>query len=179
MAPSATPHPAPGPDSPDSPDSPGRSDRADGSPGQTPYFARLAAERPDIALCRASSAVARAAEAHAAGVGLGVGPHLVLKMLTEAGPGSQRVLSDQLRIDRTVMVGICDGLERAGHVRRERAAGDRRAYAVTVTDAGRAELARAERAVPGFLDDSFQRLTPGERRQLTRLLGKLLGTADG
>lgn len=172
MAPSTTPRPAPGAD---------EADRANGSSGsheQTPYFARLAAERPDIALCRASSAVARAAEAHAGGVGLGVGPHLVLKMLTEAGPSSQRVLSDQLRIDRTVMVGICDGLERAGHVRRERAAGDRRAYAVTVTDAGRAELARAERTIPGFLDDSFQRLTPGERRQLIRLLGKLLGTTD-
>lgn len=172
MAPSATPRPAPGADDAD------RSNGSSGSHEQTPYFARLAAERPDIALCRASSAVARAAEAHAGGVGLGVGPHLVLKMLTEAGPSSQRVLSDQLRIDRTVMVGICDGLERAGHVRRERAAGDRRAYAVTVTDAGRAELARAERTIPGFLDDSFQRLTPGERRQLIRLLGKLLGTTD-
>ncbi|PAZ15306.1 MarR family transcriptional regulator [Streptomyces sp. SA15] len=138
------------------------------------YFPRLAAERLDIALCRASTAVARAAEARANESGIGVGQHLVLKMLAEVGPCSQRVLSDELRIDRSVMVGICDGLERAGHVRRERDAGDRRAYAVTLTDSGRRLLARAEEAVPGFLDDTFKDLTSAEREQLSVLLGKLL-----
>lgn len=138
------------------------------------YFPQLAAERLDIALCRASAAVARAADARAQEAGLGVGQHLVLKMLAEVGPCSQRVLSDELRIDRTVMVGICDSLEQAGQVRRERDAGDRRAYAVTLTDSGRQRLARAERLVPGFLDDTFAALTPAERGQLSELLGKLL-----
>lgn len=138
------------------------------------YFPTLAAERPDIALCRASSLVARAAEARAVESGIGVGPHLVLKMLAEVGPSSQRALSDQLRIDRSVMVGICDGLERAGHVRRERDTVDRRAYAVTVTDSGRRLLAEAEDAVPAFLDDTFRGLTPAEREQLSTLLAKVL-----
>ncbi|MFE2265332.1 MarR family winged helix-turn-helix transcriptional regulator [Streptomyces griseosporeus] len=138
------------------------------------YFPTLAAERLDIALCRASAAVARAAEARANESGIGVGQHLVLKMLAEVGPTSQRVLSDQLRIDRSVMVGICDSLEQAGHVRRERDAGDRRAYAVTLTDSGRQLLARAEEDVPAFLDDTFAPLTPAEREQLSALLGKLL-----
>ena len=105
------------------------------------YFPRLAGERLDIALCRASAAVARAAEAQANESGIGVGQHLVLKMLAEVGPCSQRVLSEELRIDRSVMVGVCDGLEKAGHVRRERDAADRRAYAVTITDSGRQLLA--------------------------------------
>ncbi|MFJ9048631.1 MarR family winged helix-turn-helix transcriptional regulator [Streptomyces bacillaris] len=139
------------------------------------YFPTLAAERLDIALCRASAAVARAAEAQAAGSGIGVGQHLVLKMLAEAGPSSQRVLSDDLRIDRSVMVGICDGLEQAGHVRRERDANDRRAYAVTITDSGRRLLARAEEAVPGFLDATFAHLDRAEREQLSTLLAKLMG----
>jgi DNA-binding MarR family transcriptional regulator len=138
------------------------------------YFPTLAAERLDIALCRASAAVARAAEARAAESGIGVGQHLVLKMLAEAGPSSQRVLSDQLRIDRSVMVGICDSLEQAGHVRRERDESDRRAYAVTITASGRRLLDRAEGAVPAFLDDTFKDLSPAEREQLSRLLGKLL-----
>jgi DNA-binding MarR family transcriptional regulator len=138
------------------------------------YFPRLATERLDIALCRASAVVARAAEARASESGIGVGQHLVLKMLAEVGPSSQRVLSDQLRIDRSVMVGICDGLEGAGHVRRERDAGDRRAYAVTITDSGRQLLARAEAGVPEFLDDTFKALTPRERHQLSTLIGKLL-----
>ncbi|MFJ7530481.1 MarR family winged helix-turn-helix transcriptional regulator [Streptomyces griseus] len=138
------------------------------------YFPRLAAERLDIALCRASAAVARAADARAGALGLGVGQHLVLKMLAEVGPSSQRVLSDELRIDRSVMVGICDSLEQAGHVRRERDAADRRAYAVTITGPGRQLLAQAEEAVPEFLDGTFQALSPAERRQLSGILGKLL-----
>ncbi|MGW2282178.1 MarR family winged helix-turn-helix transcriptional regulator [Streptomyces sp. NPDC001770] len=141
------------------------------------YFPRLAEERLDIALCRASAAVARAAEGDTDERGLGVGPHLVLKMLAETGPCSQRVLGEELRIDRTVMVGICDGLEQAGLVRRERNATDRRAYAVTLTASGRGQLARAEESVPAFLDEAFQALTVAERRQLSRILGKLLAPA--
>jgi DNA-binding MarR family transcriptional regulator len=39
------------------------------------------------------------------------------------------VLSEELRIDRSVMVGIADDLEASGYVRRERDPADRRAYA--------------------------------------------------
>jgi hypothetical protein len=72
------------------------------------------------------------------------------------------------------MFGVCDSLEQAGHVRRERDTDDRRAYAVTITDSGRWLLARAEGAVPGFLDGTFGDLTAAEREQLSVLLGKLL-----
>lgn len=145
-----------------------------GARTRTTYFPRLAAERPDIALCRASTVVARAAEAAAEEQGLGVGHQLVLKMLVAVGPRSQQVLSEELRIDRSVMVGIADDLEKTGYVRRERDPEDRRAYAVTITAPGRRALAKAEKAIPGFLDRTFAALTPAERDQLTTLLGKLL-----
>jgi DNA-binding MarR family transcriptional regulator len=138
----------------------------------------LAAERLDIALCRASAAVARAADTFADEHGLGVGQHLVLKMLEAVGPCSQQTLSEELRIDRTVMVGICDDLEMAGHVRRERNPRDRRSYAVTITEAGRRRLDEAEATIPGFLDDTFRELTSAERDQLSALLGKLLRIPD-
>lgn len=138
------------------------------------YFARLAVERPDIALCRASSIVARTAEQHAAEQGLGVGHHLVLKMLAAVGACSQQALSEELRIDRSVMVGIADDLEEAGHVRRERNKSDRRAYAVTITDSGRGALAAAEKSESELLERAFGRLTATERGQLTTILGKLL-----
>jgi len=141
---------------------------------RTGYFARLAAERPDVALCRASALIARAADEHAAAQGLGVGQHLVLKMLTAVGPCSQQALSEELRIDRSVMVGVVDGLERSGLVRRERNPKDRRAYAVSITDAGRAALARIEATIPEFLARAFANLTVAEREQLSALLGKLL-----
>ncbi|GAB3847074.1 MarR family winged helix-turn-helix transcriptional regulator [Dactylosporangium cerinum] len=138
------------------------------------YFAQLAAERPDIALCRASTLVARAAEEHAVEQRLGVGQQLVLKMLAAVGPCSQQTLSEELRIDRSVMVNVADELERSGLVRRERNPNDRRAYAVTITEAGRTRLAAAETAMPEFLDRTFANLTAAERRQLTAILGKLL-----
>ncbi|MFF0457125.1 MarR family winged helix-turn-helix transcriptional regulator [Nocardia africana] len=138
------------------------------------YLPRLAAERLDIALCRASAVVARAADAAAANSGLGVGHHLVLKMLAAVGPCSQQVLSAELRIDRSVMVGIADDLEKSGYIRRERDPADRRAYAVTITQPGRRALAEAEKAIPEFLDHTFSALTSAERDQLTTLLGKLL-----
>ncbi|MET7459791.1 MarR family winged helix-turn-helix transcriptional regulator [Nonomuraea sp. NPDC005501] len=140
----------------------------------TAYFPRLAAERLDIALCRASAAVARAADVHATEEGLGVGQHLVLQMLDAVGPCSQQTLSEELRIDRSVMVGICDDLEQAGHVRRERNPRDRRSYAVTITDSGRRRLAEAQASIPAFLEDTFQALTPEERGQLSAILAKLL-----
>jgi len=144
------------------------------TPTPTSYFPRLAAERPDIALCRASTLVARAADEHAARNRLGVGQHLVLKMLAAVGPCSQQSLAEQLRIDRSVMVGIADDLERAGLARRERNPNDRRAYAVSITKAGRRTLAAAETTMPEFIDHTFAALTPAERTQLTTLLAKLL-----
>jgi len=145
-----------------------------GARTRTSYFPRLAAERPDIALCRASTTVARAAESAADEHGLGVGHHLVLKMLAAVGPRSQQVLSEELRIDRSVMVGIAEDLEKTGYVSRERDPEDRRAYAVTITAAGLRALADAEETIPQFLDSTFAALTPAERDQLTALLGKLL-----
>jgi DNA-binding MarR family transcriptional regulator len=138
------------------------------------YFARLAVERPDIALCRASSVVARTADQHAAEQGLGVGHHLVLKMLAAVGACSQQALSEELRIDRSVMVGIADDLEDAGLIRRERNMADRRAYAVTITDVGRRVCTAAAKSEPELLERAFGRLTATERRQLATILGKLL-----
>ncbi|MEU4314336.1 MarR family transcriptional regulator [Nocardia sp. NPDC024068] len=144
------------------------------APDRATYFPQLAAERPDIALCRASTVVARAAETAAHEHGIGVGQHLVLKMLAAVGPRSQQALSEELRIDRSVMVGIADELERSGYIRRERDPADRRAYAVTLTAAGRRALTQAEKYIPEFLDRTFAALTTAERDQLAALLGKLL-----
>lgn len=72
------------------------------------------------------------------------------------------------------MVGSADDLEQSGYIRRERDPADRRAYAVTLTTAGRRALTKAEKYVPDFLDRTFAALTPAERDQLAALLGKLL-----
>ncbi|GAA2251327.1 hypothetical protein GCM10010232_44160 [Streptomyces amakusaensis] len=142
--------------------------------GREQYFSKLAQERPDIALCRATTLVARAIDEELSGHRLTVAQHLVLKMLKDVGPSSQQELSEQLRIDRSVMVGCIDGLEDSGLVRRERHPRDRRAYAVTLTAEAGPALDEAESGVPALLDRAFEALTPAERRTLTRLVGKIL-----
>ncbi|WP_405387081.1 MarR family transcriptional regulator [Streptomyces sp. NBC_01102] len=142
--------------------------------GRDRYFSKLAQERPDIAMCRATTLVARTIDEELSGHHLTVAQHLVLKMLHDVGPCSQQELSEQLRIDRSVMVGCIDGLEDSGLVRREPHPRDRRAYAVTLTPEAGPALEEAENGVPRLLDRAFGALTASERRTLTRLVGKIL-----
>ncbi|MEU0161615.1 MarR family transcriptional regulator [Streptomyces sp. NPDC006261] len=142
--------------------------------GRDRYFSKLVQERPDIALCRATTLVTRTIDEELAGRRLTMAQHLVLKMLSDGGPCSQQELSEELRIDRSVMVGCIDGLEDSGLVRRERHPRDRRAYAVTPTSEAGPALEEAEGGVPHLLDRAFGALTATERRTLTRLMGKIL-----
>lgn len=101
---------------------------------------------------------------------LGLTQYLVLGMLAAVGARSQQELSDGLRTDRTTMVGTVEALENAGLVARERNPQDRRAYIITITDAGRAALAAAD----ALEEEFFSRLTGAERTQLVNLLTKIL-----
>ncbi len=69
----------------------------------------------------------------------GVDPrtYAVLKALIEDDGQSQRQLSTQLGIHRNVMVTVVDKLESQGLVKRMPHPGDRRAFAVTLTEKAR------------------------------------------
>src|SRR5687767_854380 len=93
------------------------------------------------------------------------GPHprvfAVLSTLAENGPLSQQRLAERLRVNRTLMVGVADHLEREGLVERRRDPADRRAYALHLTAAGEAaraglgeKLRRAEANMTARLDDA-------------------------
>ena len=90
------------------------------------------------------------------------------------GSLSQQAVGERLRIDRTTMVALIDDLERAGYVKRERNPDDRRAYVITLTAAGRKMQARAEEAVDSDAVHFFGRLSEPERRELHRLLARLI-----
>jgi DNA-binding MarR family transcriptional regulator len=91
---------------------------------------------------------------------------------------SQQAIGEQLRIDRTTMVSLIDDLERLGYVRRERNPGDRRAYVITLTPAGKRAQARAEQAVDAHALEFFGRLSDSEREELHRLLETLIGPPE-
>jgi DNA-binding MarR family transcriptional regulator len=98
----------------------------------------------------------------------------VLLLLQAREPESQQQAAERLRVDRTTMVALLDGLEAKGLVAREADPDDRRRNVVVLTDEGRHMLERAirasdkaERRLLGALDES-------ERTQLRALLARVV-----
>jgi DNA-binding MarR family transcriptional regulator len=71
----------------------------------------------------------------------------VLALFSADAPLSQQQAAERLAIDRTTMVALVDGLERAGLVERRRHPSDRRMNTVALTDKGTETLRAGEQAV--------------------------------
>ncbi|MEV7324388.1 MarR family winged helix-turn-helix transcriptional regulator [Streptomyces sp. NPDC093970] len=86
--------------------------------------------------------------------GLSLHGYLVLGAVAEAGDGPVPVarLTAFLQESGTRMTYVLKDLQAAGLVDRRRRAGDRRTVEVTLTDAGRARYADAERTARALLD---------------------------
>ena len=87
---------------------------------------------------------------------------------------SQRRVAERLGINRTIMVRLIDRLENAGYVTRTRNPANRRSYALSLTEAGRAALAEMGQAVSIRDERITAALNRRERRRLDQLLRKLL-----
>lgn len=102
----------------------------------------------------------------------------VLSLIQTAGPQSQQAIGEALRIDRTTMVNVIDGLERRNLVTRIRDPRDRRKYAITLTPDG---IELLDTHLVGLDDEVNSLLTEAlddaEHRQLNALLLKMLGAA--
>lgn len=97
--------------------------------------------------------------------------HLVaLTVLRDLDGVGQQALAAHLQIDGTNLVGLLNELETAGLVERHRATEDRRRHIVQLTDAGRAQLAKAEFALAAVEQDVLRGLDEEERAQLFSLL---------
>jgi DNA-binding MarR family transcriptional regulator len=102
---------------------------------------------------------------------------LLVALLT-MGPVSQQQLAERMRINRTLVVGIVDDLERRGWVERRRDPGDRRSNHLHVTPAGEAAAAEMAPRVREASVRMAERLTAAERKRLHGLLRDLI-TAEG
>lgn len=98
----------------------------------------------------------------------------VLASLSEQGPASQAELGRRLSIDRSDLHALLAELESDGLVARVRDERDRRRNVVTLTRAGRGALARLGKRIDAAQDALLEPLSAGERRELSRLLQKLL-----
>jgi DNA-binding MarR family transcriptional regulator len=106
-------------------------------------------------------------------VGLELRQFGLLRLIADAEGSSQRALGETLRIPPNRMVALADDLERKGLIARRPHPDDRRAYAVSLTEAGAGALARAFEAAFAVEADTCAPLDPAERGQLLGLLGKL------
>lgn len=97
----------------------------------------------------------------------------VIALIDAEGAMSQRELGRRLRIDKSMMVGLIDDLERLGYASRQRSPHDRRAHAIHLTSDGRRVLARALEVGERENARTFGVLTAGERAQMHALLQKV------
>jgi DNA-binding MarR family transcriptional regulator len=111
----------------------------------------------------------------------GIHPRLfgLLTALLEAGPLSQQQLAEKMRVNRSLVVGIVDDLERRGWVERRRDPADRRSYQLHVTDAGRAAREEMAPHVIRANEQIAEPLTADERKRLNALLRAFITTDPG
>lgn len=111
--------------------------------------------------------------------GLSEGRFVLLFLLEAASEGlAPNLLAEQAGVTRATVTGLLDGLEREALVQRLPDATDRRALRVQLTDKGR-QLARQLFAEHSrWIAGLFGPLSPAERRQLARLLGKAASGMD-
>ncbi|MBB5158384.1 MarR family winged helix-turn-helix transcriptional regulator [Saccharopolyspora phatthalungensis] len=106
-------------------------------------------------------------------------PHLtkpqyaVLTAIREQPGIEQAQLGHRAAIDKATLASLLMRMEQRGLIRRTVDDADRRRRLLQLTDVGRAEL-RAVAPVADAVDiELLERLTPAERTELHRLLGKL------
>jgi DNA-binding MarR family transcriptional regulator len=97
-----------------------------------------------------------------------------LVVISERGPISQKELADLVGLHPSDVVDLIDQLEANGWVSRDRDPTDRRRYRLTLTNDGRAALARFDLVVRAAEDAVLASLTSAERVTLSRLIDKVL-----
>jgi MarR family transcriptional regulator, lower aerobic nicotinate degradation pathway regulator len=102
----------------------------------------------------------------------------LLASLADEGVASQAELSRRTGIDPSDVVAAVNDLEARRFVTRKRDPHDARRNVVTLTPAGRTELARLDRVVADIQDRFLAPLRESERRNLQRILAKLAADND-
>jgi len=125
-------------------------------------------------MARAARRAQRLAEEALAEEGVRRQHFVVLTSLAEQGAASQAALGRRLWIDRSDLHAILNDLEEQGLVARVRDEQDRRRNVVELTRAGRTALARLDTRVDAAQDALLAPLSRAERRELIRLLERLV-----
>jgi MarR family transcriptional regulator, lower aerobic nicotinate degradation pathway regulator len=98
----------------------------------------------------------------------------VLTSLAEQGEASQAALGRRLWIDGSDLHAVVGELEREGLIARVRDPTDRRRNVVTITSAGNSTLKRLDALIDRAQRELMAPLSASERRELIRLLERLI-----
>jgi DNA-binding MarR family transcriptional regulator len=98
----------------------------------------------------------------------------VLTSLAEQGAASQAALGRRLWIDRSDLHALLAELERDGLVARVRDPDDRRRNVVTLTPAGKTTLRRLDKRIDAAQTALLEPLSAADRRELIRLLERVV-----
>lgn len=99
----------------------------------------------------------------------------LMNVIRELAGQSQNAIGERLRIPRSSMVSVIDGLEARRLVERRPHPTDRRSYALYLTDEGGQVLARGRELAWGFETVVCGGLGPEEREELIARLSQVAG----
>lgn len=106
------------------------------------------------------------------------GREYAVMLLLEAHPRLwQSQIAEALKLDRTTVTHLVDGLEKHGWAARSRDPDDRRAHVVILTEAGQSALVEIQPAVIEAKNELLAPLSDAEKQQLRVLLGRLIAEA--
>jgi MarR family transcriptional regulator, 2-MHQ and catechol-resistance regulon repressor len=126
-----------------------------------------------LVLWKAARAVEQNAMNSVSGLGLGLSDFAVLEVLLHKGPQPVNVIGKKILLTSGSITTAIDRLELRKLVQRTPHPEDQRARIVRLTNQGKQLIEDAFRQHALDMEETMAVLTPGERRELTRLLKKV------